>query len=133
VALHLKNLFKNGELSRGATAEESLVAQIEGGREVQRTLTLYNLEAILAVGNGGDKTGAGIWGLGDGVRSSQRGGAGRLGLVAEPKGGGGPGNNQDGVPPTTFLLGGHEQSRTQEMETQVVAPLIFTQGEEYGA
>ena len=36
--------------------------------------------------NGGDKTGAGLWGLGDGVRSSQRGGAGRLGLVAGHKG-----------------------------------------------
>jgi len=60
-------------------------------------------------------------------------GAGRPGLAADHKGGGTPGNIQDGVPPTTFLLGGHEQSRIQEMETQVVAPLIFTQGEEYGA
>jgi hypothetical protein len=50
VGLHLKNLYEDGELSRGATAEESSVVQTEGGREVQRKLTLYNLEAILAVG-----------------------------------------------------------------------------------
>ncbi len=50
VGLHLKNLYEDGELSREATAEESSVVQTEGGREVQRTLTLYNLDAILAVG-----------------------------------------------------------------------------------
>ncbi|MBM4152993.1 MAG: virulence RhuM family protein [Kiritimatiellaceae bacterium] len=50
VGLHLKNIFEDGELSREATAEESSVVQIEGGREVQRSLTLYNLDAILAVG-----------------------------------------------------------------------------------
>jgi len=50
VGVHLKNLFEDGELSREATTEESSVVQIEGTREVQRTLTLYNLDAILAVG-----------------------------------------------------------------------------------
>jgi len=50
VGLHLKNLFEDGELSREATTEESTVVQIEGGREVRRPVTLYNLEAILAVG-----------------------------------------------------------------------------------
>ena len=50
VGLHLKNIFEDGELSREATTEESSVAQIEGGREVQRPVTLYNLDAILAVG-----------------------------------------------------------------------------------
>lgn len=50
VGLHLKNLYKDGELVRGATTEESSVVQIEGGREVQRPLMLYNLDAILAVG-----------------------------------------------------------------------------------
>ena len=50
VGLHLKNLYEDGELSREATTEESSVVQIEGGREVQRPLTLYNLDAILAVG-----------------------------------------------------------------------------------
>jgi hypothetical protein len=50
IGLHLKNLYEDGELIREATTEESSVVQIEGGREVQRPLTLYNLDAILAVG-----------------------------------------------------------------------------------
>ncbi len=50
IGLHLKNIYKDGELIREATAEESSVVQIEGSREVQRPLTLYNLDAILAVG-----------------------------------------------------------------------------------
>lgn len=50
VGLHLKNLYEDGELDRQATTEESSVVQIEGSREVQRPVTLYNLDAILAVG-----------------------------------------------------------------------------------
>ena len=46
VGLHLKNIFEDGELIREATTEESSVVQIEGGREVQRPLLLYNLDAI---------------------------------------------------------------------------------------
>ncbi len=50
VGLHLKNIFEDGELIREATTEESSVVQTEGGRQVQRPVTLYNLDAILAVG-----------------------------------------------------------------------------------
>jgi hypothetical protein len=50
ISLHLKNLFEDGELDMGATVKESLTVQTEGTRAVQRTLTLYNLDAILAVG-----------------------------------------------------------------------------------
>lgn len=50
IGLHLKNIYEDGELSRWATTEESSVVQIEGEREVLRPLTLYNLDAILAVG-----------------------------------------------------------------------------------
>ena len=50
VGLHLKNIYKDGELSREATAEESSVVQTEGTRQVQRPVTLYSLDAILAVG-----------------------------------------------------------------------------------
>jgi len=50
VGLHLKNIFEDGELIREATTEDSSVVQIEGQREVRRTVTLYNLDAILAVG-----------------------------------------------------------------------------------
>ena len=50
IGLHLKNIYEEGELTREATTEDSSVVQIEGEREVQRPLTLYNLDAILAVG-----------------------------------------------------------------------------------
>ena len=50
IGLHLKNLYEDEELSREATTEESSVVQTEGSREVQRPVTLYNLDAILAVG-----------------------------------------------------------------------------------
>ncbi len=50
ISLHLKNLFEDGELDAEATVKESLTVQIEGSREVQRPVTLYNLDAILAVG-----------------------------------------------------------------------------------
>ncbi len=50
VGLHLKNIFEDGELSREATTEESSVVQTEGTRKVQRLVTLYHLDAILAVG-----------------------------------------------------------------------------------
>ena len=48
IGLHLKNIYADGELQRVATAEESSVVQTEGGREVRRIVTLYNLDAILA-------------------------------------------------------------------------------------
>jgi len=50
ISLLLKNLFDEGELNPAATAKESLTVQIEGSREVQRPVNLYNLDAILAVG-----------------------------------------------------------------------------------
>ena len=50
VGLHLKNVYEDGELSREATTEESSVVQTEGARKVQRPVTRYNLDAILAVG-----------------------------------------------------------------------------------
>jgi len=50
VGLHLKNLYAEGELMEEATTEESSVVRTEGAREVRRTLTLYNLDAILAIG-----------------------------------------------------------------------------------
>lgn len=50
IGLHLKNIYEDAELVRETTTEESSVVQIEGGREVRRPVTLYNLDAILAVG-----------------------------------------------------------------------------------
>ena len=50
IGLHLKNIYEDAELAREATTEESSVVQTEGSRQVQRPVTLYNLNAILAVG-----------------------------------------------------------------------------------
>ena len=50
IGLHLKNIYEDRELSREATTEESSVVQAEGKREVQRSILLYNLDAILAIG-----------------------------------------------------------------------------------
>lgn len=50
ISLHLKNIFEDGELDAAATVKGSLTVQIEGSREVQRRVTLYNLDAILAIG-----------------------------------------------------------------------------------
>ena len=50
ISLHLINIFEDGELNQEATVKESLTVQTEGNREVKRTLTLYNLDVILAVG-----------------------------------------------------------------------------------
>ena len=50
ISLHLKNVFEDGELDPAATVKESLTVQTEGTRTVQRPVTLYNLDAILAVG-----------------------------------------------------------------------------------
>jgi len=50
VSLHTKNIFEEGELTREATVKESLTVQIEGNREVKRSIQLYNLDLILAIG-----------------------------------------------------------------------------------
>ncbi|MCK9489951.1 MAG: virulence RhuM family protein [Xanthomonadales bacterium] len=50
ISLHLKNIFSDKELEPERTAEKSSVVQREGGRDVRRPVTLYNLDAILAVG-----------------------------------------------------------------------------------
>lgn len=47
---HLKNIFADNELEPERTSKDSLVVQQEGGRDVRRPVTLYNLDAILAVG-----------------------------------------------------------------------------------
>jgi hypothetical protein len=50
ISLHLKNIIEDGELDAAATIKESLTVQTEGTRQVQRPVTLYSLDAILAVG-----------------------------------------------------------------------------------
>jgi hypothetical protein len=50
VSLHLKNIYKEKELDESATAEDFSVVQMEGSREVSRTVKCYSLEVIIAVG-----------------------------------------------------------------------------------
>jgi len=50
IGLHLRNIFKEGELEEPATTEESSVVQKEGNRQVRRRVRFYNLDAIISVG-----------------------------------------------------------------------------------
>ena len=50
IGLHLRNIYKSGELMEKATTEKYSVVQKEGNRNVKRTIKLYNLDAIISVG-----------------------------------------------------------------------------------
>lgn len=50
VLMHLKNIYKDGELSESATTKDFLVVRTEGKRQVSRNLKHYNLDAIISIG-----------------------------------------------------------------------------------
>ena len=50
VSDHLRNIFLSGELSEEGTIRKSRIVQQEGARSVSREVSLYPLEAIIAVG-----------------------------------------------------------------------------------
>lgn len=50
IGVHLKNIYLDGELNKNSTTKEISVVQKEGNREVNRPTTIYNLDAIIAVG-----------------------------------------------------------------------------------
>jgi len=50
ISLHIRNIFDEGELQPEATVKEYLTVQHEGSRAVQRRVTYYNLDMILAIG-----------------------------------------------------------------------------------
>lgn len=50
ISYHLKEIFDSGELDPGATIRKIRRVQVEGGREVERELEHYSLDAIIAVG-----------------------------------------------------------------------------------
>ncbi|MFQ3169766.1 MAG: hypothetical protein ACI8QI_002345 [Limisphaerales bacterium] len=50
ISRHLRNIFKEGELSRKATVAKKATAQTEGGRQVTRSVEYFNLDAIISVG-----------------------------------------------------------------------------------
>lgn len=50
ITIHLKNIFKEGELNEKATCKDFLQVQQEGNRTVERVSKFYNLDAIISVG-----------------------------------------------------------------------------------
>jgi len=50
ITLHLKNVYRSGELDETATSKESLLVQKEGRRKVSRNVVNYNLDAVISVG-----------------------------------------------------------------------------------
>jgi len=50
ITMHLKRIFKQGELDEMATCKDFLQVQIEGEREVKRSRKHYNLDAVISVG-----------------------------------------------------------------------------------
>ena len=50
ISLHLKNIYKEGELLEETTTEFFSVVQKEGNRDIKRNVKCYNLDAIIAVG-----------------------------------------------------------------------------------
>ena len=47
---HLKNIYSSGELKENSTIRKFRIVQTEGKREVEREISFYNLDAIIAVG-----------------------------------------------------------------------------------
>lgn len=50
ISRHLKNIFKTGELEENRTVAKIATVQNEGNRQVERQVTLYNLDAIISIG-----------------------------------------------------------------------------------
>ena len=50
ISRHLRNVYKDGELTVEATVAKNATVQIEAGRSVKRDIEFYNLDAILSVG-----------------------------------------------------------------------------------
>ena len=49
IGLHLKNIFKEAELSENSVTEEYSVVQKEDNREVARDIDCYNLDVIMKI------------------------------------------------------------------------------------
>lgn len=50
ITMHLGNVFDEGEVDREATSKDFLLVRREGSRDVQRSVSHYNLDAVLSVG-----------------------------------------------------------------------------------
>ena len=47
---HIINIYKEGELEESSTISKNEIVQTEGGREIKREISLYNLDVIISVG-----------------------------------------------------------------------------------
>ncbi|WP_345796414.1 virulence RhuM family protein [Castellaniella sp. MT123] len=50
INIHIKNVLEEGELKEVRTIKDDLIVRPEGSRQVRRTVKLYNLDMILAIG-----------------------------------------------------------------------------------
>ena len=50
ISMHIKNAFDEGELQFEATVQDLLTVRQEGKRQVQRSITHYNLDVVISVG-----------------------------------------------------------------------------------
>lgn len=50
ITTHIRNVFNEGELEPNGTCKDYLQVQTEGSRQVQRSITHYNLDVIISVG-----------------------------------------------------------------------------------
>ncbi|MDD3563517.1 MAG: virulence RhuM family protein [Candidatus Cloacimonetes bacterium] len=50
INIHIKNIYREGELIPERTIKDFLIVQNEGDRDVQRQVTHYNLDMIISVG-----------------------------------------------------------------------------------
>jgi hypothetical protein len=50
INLHLKNIFEEGELEEVSTIKDFLIVRQEGKRQIQRSISFYNLDVIISVG-----------------------------------------------------------------------------------
>lgn len=47
---HIKNIYEEGEMKEEATIRKNRIVQTEGQRQVEREVSFYNLEMIIAIG-----------------------------------------------------------------------------------
>ncbi|GHT25856.1 DNA-binding protein [Bacteroidia bacterium] len=50
VSMHVRNIFKEGELDKNSTIQNFLIVQKEGNRTIQRNVSHYNLDMIISIG-----------------------------------------------------------------------------------
>lgn len=50
INIHVKNVLDEGELAEDRTVKDDLIVRPEGARQVRRTVKLYSLDMIMAIG-----------------------------------------------------------------------------------